>query len=205
MRLVVHCILWRVKGRRQSDHLNDFAAGDPPPCAERPQLDPTPVRGLTSERTSKSLEVDRVNLLERCFTFRVLFEVVIPAQADAPPIGRLESRSTIRSTPNMSAFDVSREAAGYAAVMSANPGAVRRTLALREQLPSLAFEHFWKTCRAHHAGTSAVCLSRGCCSAARRPEREVLFLRPWPTGLAVAADLAFGTAADALRLSARDM
>jgi hypothetical protein len=71
------------------------------------QLDSTPMRRLTSERTSKSLEVDGVDLLERRFAFRVLLDVVIPAQAYAPSIGRLEGRSTIRSTTNVSAFDVS--------------------------------------------------------------------------------------------------
>ena len=66
-------------------------------------------------------------LLEPAFAEPVLLDVMMGAQADAPPIGRFERGTAIRSEPDMGAFDGQVLAARDRAVMPAHPGAVGGT------------------------------------------------------------------------------
>ena len=58
----------------------------------------------------------------------MLLDVVIAAEADGPPVRRLEPRPAVGVAPNMRAFDGSRQAAGHAAMVLAHPGTMGRAL-----------------------------------------------------------------------------
>ena len=74
-------------------------------------------------------KVEAVRFLEGDFADQVLLGVVMPAQADCPPVGRLERHPAIGARAHVRTFDGELFATGHRAVMPPDPGPVRRAAA----------------------------------------------------------------------------
>lgn len=79
----------------------------------------------------KLMQVNVVPVFECYFADPVLLDMVGPAQADRPAVGRLQSDSAVGLTPDMSALYRTLGAAGDRAVMLAHPGAMGGALPRR--------------------------------------------------------------------------
>ena len=71
-----------------------------------------------------------ISNFERKLPDLMLFNVMLAAQANGPPVRGLQTHSAVGVAMDMRAFDRPIEAARYAAVMPAHPGAMRGTLAV---------------------------------------------------------------------------
>ena len=97
------------------------------------------MRGAQRERFGQFSHVDAVAPFERGFADLMLLDVVLATKADGPSIGRLERRSAVGVAVHMRAFDRPPQAAGNAAMMPPDPGAMRRAFAAGAR-PALALK-----------------------------------------------------------------
>ena len=84
------------------------------------------MRRSSSELRCESSQIEPVALLERGLAYAVLLAVMLPAQADGPAVGGLETLSAIGALSHMSALDGSGRAVRHAATVAADPGPVSR-------------------------------------------------------------------------------
>jgi hypothetical protein len=66
------------------------------------------VRRPARERVGKFTQIDLVQSFKRSFANPVLFSMMVSAQAQGPPIGRLQPLSSVSPAPDMSTFDRER-------------------------------------------------------------------------------------------------
>jgi hypothetical protein len=71
------------------------------------------MRGPFRKKFSKRLEVNGIPLLKGCLTDQMLLGMMMDAQAERPPIGRLNSDTAISAQADMCAFHVGRYAARH--------------------------------------------------------------------------------------------
>jgi hypothetical protein len=71
------------------------------------------MRGPRREKLGERLEVDAISFLKGCLTNQMLFGMVMDAQAERPPIGRLNSDTAIGAQADMRTFHFGRYAARY--------------------------------------------------------------------------------------------
>lgn len=84
------------------------------------------VRRAPGEGLGQVSEADPVLLLEPWFAEPMLLGMVEAAQADAPAVGGLERGAAIGAGADVGALDRQAPAAGYTAMMAADPGPVSR-------------------------------------------------------------------------------
>jgi hypothetical protein len=92
------------------------------------------------EQVRQLTQVDAISLLERDLAHPVLLDMVISTETDRPAIRRLESEASISIAADVSTLNRPPQAARYAAVMAAHPGAMRRTLAVARLAGLLALK-----------------------------------------------------------------